>query len=131
MSWNVNDAEFNAVLALDTAMRYSYFIGHVTDWEEVWGLRNEAGWALVGNDDGVEAIAVWPHERYASAYATGELQDCQPASISLNDWMETWLPNMAKDGTHVAAFVLPGGKGPIISAEVHLTDLTDECEKYG
>jgi len=131
MSWELNDKEFDAVTGLDAARRYSYFLGHVADWEEVWGLRDEDGWALVGDDTGAEAIAVWPHERFASACAADELKGSEPASIHLDDWMETWLPNMAKDGTRVAVFMTPSGRGVIIAADVHLAHLEEECEKYG
>jgi hypothetical protein len=44
MSWAVNDAEFEHVLALSAPRRYEYFIKRSAGHGELWGLHGDGGW---------------------------------------------------------------------------------------
>lgn len=130
MSWNVSDQEYKSVITLSGAKRYSYFVKKVADWEEVWSLRNEDGWVLAADETGLKVIPVWPHERYAKACLTQEWQDCNPAMIDLEVWMQKWLPGMIQDGRRVAIFPTPDDKGVVVEPTRIQHDLSDECEQY-
>lgn len=130
MSWKVNDREFAAVSALDGPGRYEYFIHKVADWDEIWGLAAEDGWVQVGDDQGRECMAVWPHQRYVEAFAQGEKDGSEPRSIPMSVWMEKWLPGMERDGRLVAIFPLPTGKSVVVPPERLRMDLEDELAKY-
>jgi hypothetical protein len=131
MSWVVNDQEFAAVSALDGPGRYEYFIHKVADWSEVWGLAAEGGWVQLGDDQGREFMAVWPHQRYAEAFADGEKDGSEPQSIPLTVWMEKWLPGMERDGRLVAVFPVGIGSSVEVPPERLRADLEEELEKYG
>jgi hypothetical protein len=83
----------------------------------------------MANEDGVELIPVWPHQRFADACANIQNQE-KAASISLEDWLEKWLPGMIRDGRQVAVFPVPGGKGTVVSPAQLKSDLSAECDQY-
>jgi hypothetical protein len=125
----VHDKEFSTLLGMPAPERYALFVRRVADWQEVWGLRTENGWCLMANEDGVELIPVWPHQRFADACANIQNQE-KAASISLEDWLEKWLPGMIRDGRQVAVFPVPGGKGTVVSPAQLKSDLSAECDQY-
>lgn len=124
----IHDKEFTALLGMAASDRYATFLNRVVDWEEVWSLRNSDGWCLMADENGLEVIPVWPHERFATACASAQSQE-QAASISLQDWLQKWLPGMIRDGRHVAVFPVPDGKGTVVSPEQLRSDLLMECEQ--
>jgi hypothetical protein len=97
MSWNPNDKEVQGVLALNGAGRDSYWIKKVADEEKVWSLWQE-GWALAANDDGQQLVPVWPHSKYAELCVEGVWSGYEPRSVSLDVWLDRWIPGMEKDG---------------------------------
>src|SRR3954469_620822 len=128
MAWTMHDTEFANVVGLPDFDRYSYLCAKLGDWREVWSLRNADGWVLAGDDDGREGVPVWPHPRFAEACAAGSWQGCTAAAITLEDWMNKWLPGMERDNRYVAAFVLPGtsNRGIKIEPAKHREDLLEE-----
>jgi hypothetical protein len=123
----IHDKEFAALTGMSAPDRYSVFIDRVADWEEVWSLRSANGWCLMVDDSGVEMIPVWPHERFATAFASNNSQE-QAASIALDDWLDKWLPGMLKDGRQIAVFPVPSGLGIVVSPERLMADLLAQCE---
>jgi hypothetical protein len=123
----IHDKEFAALTGMNAPDRYSVFLNRVVDWEEVWSLRSANGWCLMADDSGAEMIPVWPHERFATACASNDSQE-QAVSISLDDWLDKWLPGISKDGRQVAVFPVPGGHGVIVSPTRLRADLLAQCE---
>jgi hypothetical protein len=123
----IHDKEFAALTGMSAPDRYSVFIDRVADWEEVWSLRSANGWCLMVDDSGVEMIPVWPHERFATAFASNNSQE-HAASIALDDWLDKWLPGMLKDGRQIAVFPVPSGHGIVVSPERLMADLLAQCE---
>ena len=130
MNWQVSDQEFESVLSLPGAKRYTYFVKKVADWEEIWSLRNQDGWVLAGDPSGTEVVPVWPNQRYAQACVAAEWQDCEPAVIDLETWMKRWIPGMTKDGRQVAVFPTLEDRGIVVEPSRLHSDLSDECEEY-
>lgn len=132
MNWELRDKEFKSVLSLSGEKRYEYFVKKIVDWGKVWSLRNKDGWVLASSGSiNSHLIPVWPHQRYASACLFEEWSDCSPASISLKDWIEKWIPGMLKDHLQVAVFPTPDDKGIIVTPSYLLRDLETELKKYG
>jgi len=67
----MDNKEFEAVLSLSAQRRYAYLLKRVVDWERIWSLGTEEGWALSSDDEGHELVPVRPHERFAAACAEG------------------------------------------------------------
>lgn len=132
MEWEVSDKELKAILSLPGEKRYEYFVKKIADWEQIWSLRNQDGWVLASSDAvDMHLVPVWPHQKYVAACLSEEWDNCKPASISLKDWIEKWIPGMLKDNLQVAVFPTPSDKGIIIHPSHLLRDLETELEKYG
>ena len=128
MSLEISDQELAAVSQLPTAQRYTYFIQRVCDWEEVWTLRAEDGYVVMGDNVGNQYIPVWPAARFAAQYGgAGE----EPAAIALDVWIERWLPGMERDQTGVAVFPVEGDGGAVVDLDEHRDDLVAELEQHG
>ena len=122
--------QFESIIALSGEERYEHFIARVSDWEEVWSLKNQQGFVSFGDSEENKGIPFWPHPDYASALATGEWSDCQPQRIELETLLSRWLPGMKKDGVLAAIFPTPRGKGIMVDPEELGSDIWKECEQY-
>ena len=126
MDWTLSDEEYETVLALPGEERYGYLLRWVADWELVWSLAEDDGWALAGDNEGHELVPVWPHERFATVCATGNWADQRPRSIEVSDWLGLWLPGLAREGKLIAAFPTPGSQGVVVTPERFGEDLRME-----
>ena len=126
MTCVMHNKEFESVLDLPDACRYAYFIKRVADWEEVWSLAADDGWALAGDDQGRECIPVWPHLRFASTCATEFWSGNEPRSIELSTWLGRWIPGMMRERRLVAVFPTPPNRGVVVSPERLKEDLEAE-----
>jgi hypothetical protein len=130
MAWVPTEKEIAAVLALEDAKRYTYFIKKVADQQVLWSLRTEGGWVLAGDDQGHELVPVWPHEKFAALCAKDEWAGAVPKSIELDAWLERWIPGMERDGKRVAIFPTPGNRGVAIEPARLGADLREELLWY-
>lgn len=130
MTYIVNDKEITNVLSLSGPDRYEHFVNRVADWEELWGLKDDAGWVTLANDEGEEGIPLWPHPEYAKMCANGPWEGNQPALIDLRSFIEKWLPGMEHDGMLVAVFPTPEGKGVFVLSSVLAEDLNEALNQY-
>jgi hypothetical protein len=129
---SINDQQFRAVSALPAGERYGHFIRQVADWQEVWSLRDEDGWRLVGDDQGQQCMPVWPHERYAKACSTGEFSGCTAEPIPLDRWLDEWLPGARDRGWKIAVFPVSDAqeRGVVVEPQLIDTDLRAELAQY-
>ena len=130
MSWRLNDQEFKAVMSLTDIRRYDYLIKKVADSMVLWSLGNDEGWVLTGKDGGQELVPVWPHERFAAACISETWRGAEPRSISLDEWMEQWIPGILRDGRLIAAFPNPTHNALIVPPDGMLVDLKEELLQY-
>ena len=126
----INDKQFESISALPAPERYSHFVRQVADWQEVWSLRSDDGWVLLGDSDGQEYVPVWPHARYAEAFATDGFSGSSPTAIPLDAWLERWLPGIAADGRSIAVFPVSPSRGVTVSTEQLRADLERELQNY-
>ena len=126
----VSRAELEGVLKLPANERYGHFIKRVADFEEAWGLRSPDGWATAGDDFETIHFPLWPHREYAKACASGPWSDSEPESIPLDDLLRKLLPKLQREGTPVAVFPTPSGKGVAVSAAELSQHLAHELENY-
>ncbi len=130
MDWTLSDEEYETVLALPGEERYGYLLKRVAEWELVWSLAEDDGWALAGDGEGHELVPVWPHERFARACATGNWADQRPRSVEVSDWLELWLPGLAREGKLIAAFPTPSSLGVAVTPERFGDDLRAELANH-
>ena len=130
MGWDVNDQEFESVVALPANQRYDYFIKRAASHGELWGLRGDGGWVVSADDEGDQYFPVWPHERFAAACAEGPWAGEEPVPVDIDEWVEAWLPNLERDGMRVAVFQTPDDKGVGVAPERLKSDLEAELAQF-
>lgn len=131
MTYELNQEQFKAVIALPDAKRFYHFISRIVDWEEVWSLKADSGWATV-ESEGRVCIPFWPHPNYAESFSKGDWHGYKPEVIYLNDFTEKWLPGLEKDNQHLAVFPNQNMNMKGIVVEAHRVQLAinEELEQY-
>jgi hypothetical protein len=82
MSYQVRPQELVAVSSLTPQDRYSYFIGKIADWEQVWGIRDDEGWACPLDSSEAMCFPIWPAKAFAEQCCIDDWQSRHPESIS-------------------------------------------------
>lgn len=129
MTWNLRAQERQAVLKLPAPERYAYFVKRCGDWEEVWGLRDDRGW-VTAEHAGQSFMPVWPHADYARACALDSWEGAEPGLIDLDEWLNSWLPDLEARGQLVGVFPVPNGSGVPVEPGRIRGDLEAESELY-
>jgi len=129
MTWIPSDAEISNVVSLEDIPRAEYAIKRIADAGHIWGLKDAGGWALLGDGQGVEAMPVWPHERFAEGAAIGLWAGATPGSVSVSDWLRAWSRGLESDGRRVAVFPTPDGKGVVMDPGEFASAISIELEK--
>src|SRR4051812_43882833 len=119
MSWNLSDEELAGVSTAPEAKRYAYWLNRVADWQEIWSLRDETGWMMLGDDDGHECVPFWPHPRLATAFVAADPSRARfrPELIALKDFREKWIPGMARDNRLAGIMPVPGKKAIVVTPD--------------
>ncbi|TNE59267.1 MAG: DUF2750 domain-containing protein [Bacteroidetes bacterium] len=109
--------------------RYDYFIKEVVKNEEVFGLADEEGWALLGDDLDADILPLFPTAGFAEAFRQGaDLREYQVEILDLNELM-SWLEDMEEDNLLIA--VLPNAhlNGAVVEPAHLRADLQREFDK--
>ena len=130
MSWEVNDAEFESVLALPGQVRYGYFVKRTASHGQLWGLRGDGGWVVAEDEEGNQHFPVWPHQRFAAACATGPWSGEKPVPLDVDEWVAGWLPDLEEDGMRVAVFQTPDDQGVGVAPSRLKRDLDAELAQF-
>lgn len=130
MTWDLGDKEFNSLLQSNGLKRYEYFIKRITDWQEIWSLRNDEGWTLGKDDEGYELVPVWPHSKYAALCSIGDWANTYPYPIKLQDWIERWIPGIKSDNRRVSVFPTADGNSIVVAPERLEADIGRQLEFY-
>lgn len=109
------------LLVAPDSERLAYFVEQAKATEWVWSLSNDEGFVMVETDDG-DCVMVWPDAEFASQWAIEDWDDCEPVSISLQQFKAEWLPSLALDKITVAVFPNIEDEGKLSTAE-ELTNL--------
>lgn len=123
------DKKIENILKMSEDERYDYFIRKVVDFEELWGLSDD-GWALLGDNDGNRIFALWPEKEFAVLCSVDQWKDYKPEVITLDNFIEKWIPGMTNDKTLVNVFLTPNAKGTVISPNDLYGELKEELEQY-
>jgi hypothetical protein len=125
----LSEKEMEAVLKLPGPKRFDYFVKKVADFGKVWGLFDK-GWAMAGDDNGQEVLLLWPAKQYAQLSAVKDWASFQPMEISLEEFLNEWIPQMVKRNERIGVFLAPDGKGVISEPSELNTSLANELKKF-
>lgn len=129
MTYELNQDQFNVVLALPDAKRFYHFISRIVDWKEVWSLKSEFGWATV-ESEGRVCVPFWPHPNYAVYFSKGDWHGYEPEVITLSAFTEKWLPGLKKDNNFVAVFPNQGMQGIVVEPSRVQLAIDEELDQY-
>ena len=77
--------------------RYAYFLAVVADTKQAFGLADAEGWALLGDDDDVDILPLFPNALLAEAFRKaadyGEYQVEKIPWEELLDWLDEMESN--------------------------------------
>ncbi|WP_143006587.1 DUF2750 domain-containing protein [Aquimonas voraii] len=121
--------ELQAVLALAGPKRYAHTVKQVADWQQVWGLRDEGGWASAADERGSPAFAIWPHSEYARVCVGGDWSTYSPEPIEVHAFMDGVLRSLVEQKASLAVFPTPSGAVVLVSAAQFEGDLREELAR--
>ena len=116
-------ARQESLLALGAEERYRYAVTQAIAAEELWGLRDEEGWATVGDEGGAVFLPLWPHAELAALCATDSWEAYRPEPIRLVELLAAWLPSLAEEGWGIAVFPTPAMAGAHVPSDELRADL--------
>ena len=130
MPYGLNPEQYKAVVSLDGEQRCAHFIGRVTDWETLWGVRNDEGWLVPDAPEGFEYFPVWPHPEYAQTITDKVFPRHLATEISLADFMTDWLPKLEVDKVKVAVFPNENWEFWVVEPSDLMIALENELAQY-
>ena len=126
----MNPQQFKAVLELSSSDRCSHFIGKVADWEQLWGVKNSEGWLVPITPEDMEYFPVWPHPEYAQKIVDENFEGYQAVEISIQEFIDRWIPTFAEDNVKVAVFPDMYWEFWVMEPKDMLEVLQDEMAQY-
>lgn len=86
--------------ASTTKYKHQKFVERVIEFDTVWALESEEGWATSSSNEfeNVEVFPFWSDKAYAKALAKEEWSHYQPSVMPLSEFLENWLIGMHNDG---------------------------------
>ena len=116
------------VLKISKEKQYEYFIKKVADYEEIWSLKDNEGWATLGIEE-KKFFPIWPKKQFAEIFACDEWNNYYPESIGLQEFLDSWLPGLKEDGIRVT-IMWNNGSGIDVEWEGLKRDIINELDKY-
>ncbi|MCW8108237.1 DUF2750 domain-containing protein [Alteromonas ponticola] len=102
------------LLAMAPEQRLQETLNLIIQHKEIWILNDEHGCVMLNTDEEEDGVPIWPSSDLAQLWATDEWADCQPLSISLDDWLNKWQPGLTGDDLLVMVCPLPGEEGEVL-----------------
>ncbi|MFT4940546.1 MAG: hypothetical protein ACI88A_003603 [Paraglaciecola sp.] len=91
----------------DTNTHLSNFITQVKATQTMWGLQDKdsEGWVILDsiNFENTDVMPIWSSAELAKNHCTNEWQDYEPMSISVAEWLEFWVADLADDNVMIGA----------------------------
>ncbi len=83
----------------DYSENFDRFIVESIENNCLWGLEGPDGWALCSSDehDDIDVMVLWSAKDLAESHCVGDWKDYKAIAISLEEFIEDWLPGMHKD----------------------------------
>ncbi len=116
MTADLTDEEYERILALSHLKRMAYVMKSIAQRRELWTLARDGELLLLGERGAADAVPVWPDERFARTFAEKLAPDAAPLNVSLDDLLETWIPQIRAERRRLALFPLVDGEGGDLDA---------------
>ncbi|MDP5039771.1 MAG: DUF2750 domain-containing protein [Paraglaciecola sp.] len=85
----------------DNNTHFSAFLAEVKTSQVMWALQDGAseGWVILDsiNFENTDVMPLWSNKTLASSHCVDEWQDYTPVEITVADWLEFWVEDLAQD----------------------------------
>ncbi len=106
----------NNITQFTPEQRLAYLITECISNKQVWILTDQDGCVMLNTED-EDCAPVWPSERFAQAWATGDWSGCVAKAIDLKTWHSRWTQGLEYDDVAIAVFPSENEEGLVISAQ--------------
>jgi len=130
MSWHLKNSEFHEINTCAADRRYEYFILKIAEWEELWSLKSDKGFAVYRDTSGIRAIPFWPHAKFADDCAFGIWKGYHAAQIELNTFIQKWLPGMSNEGLSALVFQTDFDRGILVDIDKLDADIGEQLKHF-
>lgn len=115
-------------LSEDFDENYARFLAEAIDCGCVWGLESPDGWALCPSEKygSTDVMPFWSQPEFAEPHCRDEWKDYQVVPVSLEEFLEDWLPGMHDDVFLVGVNWNGELEGPEVEPLDLLKDFEDE-----
>jgi hypothetical protein len=98
----------------DTQAPPTDFMTQVQTTQILWALQDQAseGWVILDsvNFENTDVMPLWSSKELAQSHCVDEWQAYVPMSISLADWLEFWVEDLAEDNILIGVEWRDGGE---------------------
>jgi hypothetical protein len=112
-----------SILSTDEEANYDLFITRIQETGEVWGLKAKDGWAVCPSleFETTDVFPFWSEKDDAQIHCAEDWAIYTPAVITLEDFIENWLPGMHEDEVMVG----PNWDADMSGLEVEPADIAE------
>ncbi|WP_406664506.1 DUF2750 domain-containing protein [Gallaecimonas sp. GXIMD1310] len=102
---------------------FEQFVNRIQTTGQLWSLSCDDGWVVCESTEfeDAEVMPFWSDEATASRHCTEQWADYQVTRISLQDFVELWLPNLLEDDVLVG----PDWNDELEGLEVEPADIAE------
>lgn len=102
------------------------FIQQVQGSQQFWALQDASseGWVIVDsiNFENTDVMPLWSSAELAQSHCNDEWQDYSPVAISVADWLEFWVEDLASDNVMIGV----NWQGEDSDMELELADFSQQ-----
>ena len=97
--------------------RLAMSLEEISKTQHIWILTDADGCVFLTSDD-EDCVPIWPTTELAEYWATGDWENCNPKSISVDDWFQKWTPGLTIDDVSIAVCPNPDEAGVVMFPDV-------------
>lgn len=90
------------------------FMADVQSSQTLWALQDQAseGWVVLDsvNFENADVMPVWSNVELAKKHCVDEWENYIPKAISISDWLEFWVEDLAEDNVLIGVQWRDGGE---------------------
>ena len=103
ISEKLSDTVVEQAMKLSAEDRQELVVTYVLKAKEIWMVQGAEGFVMFEDGESVQ-LPVFPHRALANAFVLTNGVDGQCVNVSLDEFNQTWLPGLEKNGVELVMF---------------------------
>ena len=99
----LSDAVIEQAMKLNAEDRQELVVSYIAKANEIWMVQGTEGFVMFEGGDSVQ-LPVFPHRDLAQKFVDINDIEGQCVSVSLEEFAQTWLPGLTKNGVELVMF---------------------------